>query len=166
MIKLTQTSRGLLIGEFEDRYGKKCSVQESSLATESCIWLGVDVNADGQDVEHGRMHLTQVQAAELIPFLRYFARNGTLGYDDPKERFRVGVWVRGLGATNDGIEGRIIEVVPNDHVVVQDNLQQGERGQILTLWNRVDLVWDVMPPPENVPSRYDILQSEEDDGLG
>jgi len=41
MIKKSYTSRGFVLGEFKDRYGVKCSIQESSLASEPCIWLGV-----------------------------------------------------------------------------------------------------------------------------
>jgi hypothetical protein len=35
-------SRGFPFVEFLDRYNHKCSMQVSSLATEQCIWLGVD----------------------------------------------------------------------------------------------------------------------------
>lgn len=41
-INLSPTQRGFLRGEFTDRYGAKCSIQMSSLATESAIWLGVN----------------------------------------------------------------------------------------------------------------------------
>jgi hypothetical protein len=41
MIEFSCTGRGFRIGKFEDRDGVKCSVQESSLATEECIWFGV-----------------------------------------------------------------------------------------------------------------------------
>lgn len=36
-----KTKRGFNISEFTDRYGAKCSLQKSSLATEECIWLGI-----------------------------------------------------------------------------------------------------------------------------
>ena len=107
-INLSPTQRGFLRGDFTDRYGVKCSIQESSLATENAIWLGVndpdlkimaheavaigrdDLLNDGQ--KHGwvafpvpdtvlattRMHLTQEQVAELLPLLIYFAENGEL----------------------------------------------------------------------------------------
>lgn len=39
--KLGQTENGFAKVEFEDRYGLKCKIQQSSLASESCIWLGV-----------------------------------------------------------------------------------------------------------------------------
>ena len=41
-INLSPTQRGFLRGEFTDRYGAKCSIQQSSLATEGAIWLGVN----------------------------------------------------------------------------------------------------------------------------
>lgn len=41
-ISLLPTQRGFLRGEFTDRYGVKCSIQKSSLATEDAIWLGID----------------------------------------------------------------------------------------------------------------------------
>lgn len=36
------TQRGFKIGSFEDRNGKVCSLQYSSLATEEAIWLGIN----------------------------------------------------------------------------------------------------------------------------
>ena len=38
----TVTERGFRIERFLDRYGSKCSLQKSSLATEDAIWFGVD----------------------------------------------------------------------------------------------------------------------------
>ncbi len=40
-IKMSFTGRGFAIGEFDDLYGAKCSIQESSLADKPAIWLGV-----------------------------------------------------------------------------------------------------------------------------
>ncbi len=162
MIKLSSTARGFFRGDFEDRYGQKCSIQESSIATENCIWLGVDVDMNGEDVEHGRMHLTQSQAHDLIHILRHFVRVGTLGYDNPKDIYQVGTWVIGIGDTNRGIEGRIIEAVPGDHLTVQDNQKNGDEGQIICVWDRADLMWEPMAPPENGPSRYERILGEDD----
>jgi hypothetical protein len=67
-IRLEKTNRGFAIGRFEDRYGRECSIQESSLADESCLWLGAD----------DRMHLTRAMAADLIPLLQEFADTGRL----------------------------------------------------------------------------------------
>ena len=36
-----RTERGFALAEFTDRYGNECSIQDSSLATEACIWLGI-----------------------------------------------------------------------------------------------------------------------------
>jgi len=61
--------RGFLKGEFHDRYGSKCSIQKSSLASEDCIWLGR---------QKARMHLTRQMAADLIPLLQHFVETGEL----------------------------------------------------------------------------------------
>jgi len=37
-----RTSRGFGIGYFEDKHNQKCSIQESSIAIEKRIWLGID----------------------------------------------------------------------------------------------------------------------------
>ncbi len=96
------TERGFGITEFTDRYGAKCSLQKSSLATENCIWFGVDspetktlipgkgwtdVDVDAVAKEmggdecsiNGRMHLTQDQVIELLPILQRFAETGEIG---------------------------------------------------------------------------------------
>lgn len=46
-MEINQNGRGFDFSSFTDRYGAKCSLQISSLATEDAIWLGVD-NADPQ----------------------------------------------------------------------------------------------------------------------
>ena len=80
-MKWKKTVRGFDRAEFIDRYGQKCSIQKSSLATEDCIWLGVDTNITGEDVGE-RMHLTQEAARDLWPVLRDFARTGELRWED------------------------------------------------------------------------------------
>jgi len=97
-IDKTQTNRGFEILKFTDRYGEKCSLQESSLASEAAIWLGVDVATPqimaSQTPEGGtgwvpyfipenvlintRMHLTQEQVKDLLPHLTRFAETGEL----------------------------------------------------------------------------------------
>jgi hypothetical protein len=80
-IKLAKTERGFKGGSFKDRYDNDCSIQESSLATEACIWLGMD-----HEVLHpttgercgARMHLTQDMTAALIPKLQKFVKTGHL----------------------------------------------------------------------------------------
>ena len=103
-MELTKTERGFAIGEFTDRYGTKCSLQKSSLATEDTIWFGVD-NANPKilasdakrlgiatDENLGwvkfeipkevllstRMHLTQDMVQQLLPTLQRFAETGEL----------------------------------------------------------------------------------------
>lgn len=98
-IKLDATNRGFMRGEFADSKGVACSIQESSLATESAIWLGCNEIglqrfepykgwsevALEQDAPHGivhvantRMHLTQEQVAALLPLLQHFVETGEL----------------------------------------------------------------------------------------
>lgn len=60
----------LPVGEFVDRSGQKCSIQESSMTSEKCIWLGVGLKE--------RMLLNQGLAVALIPFLQAFAYTGQL----------------------------------------------------------------------------------------
>lgn len=85
--------RGFLLGEFSDRYGQKCSIQESSLATEACIWLGVnevelkvlvpgkgwtDVVVPEGTTKSARMHLTRKMVKDLLPTLQHFVNTGGL----------------------------------------------------------------------------------------
>jgi len=77
------TSHGFLRGDFGDANGERCSVQESSVATEPMLWLGQD---HGTHYEHegleskccARMHLTQEHARCLAGLLQYFADHGEL----------------------------------------------------------------------------------------
>lgn len=68
-IEFTTTRRHFGIGHFRDRYDKRCTIQESSLATECCIWLGTDDE---------RMHLTQEHVMDLLPALHHFVETGSL----------------------------------------------------------------------------------------
>lgn len=72
--------RGFMKGQFVDRYGEKCSIQKSSIATEDCIWLGCDHERFAPDGTAcgARMHLTQEMAADLIPLLQRFVETGEL----------------------------------------------------------------------------------------
>jgi len=88
------TSRGFAIEHFTDQYGLECSVQISSLATERCVWVGIDNptvswfpgnNTGWHPVElppvtniDSRMHLTQEQAGWLAHRLQHFAETGEL----------------------------------------------------------------------------------------
>lgn len=87
----TKTNRGFGLFDFKDKYGRECSLQDSSLASEPAIWFGID-NANPQVLKKGkewipflvpddvhfttRMHLTQEQVKALLPILTYFAETG------------------------------------------------------------------------------------------
>lgn len=84
VLKRSETERGFGHIKFSDRYHQKCSLQDSSLATEPAIWLGVDntgpvINGpSGQKNEQvgARMHLTQAMVKQILPYLKEFARTG------------------------------------------------------------------------------------------
>lgn len=82
MIELKQANdRGFLRGEFLDRYGAKCSIQKSSLATEDCIWLGCDhetIHEKTGEKCGARMHLTKDMAADIVMHLQRFIETGEL----------------------------------------------------------------------------------------
>lgn len=92
------TARGFDISEFIDRYDTKCTLQKSSLATEDCIWIGID-KAEPQIMasktkEGGtgwvkyeipedvfistRMHLTRKMVLNLLPNLMKFVITGNI----------------------------------------------------------------------------------------
>jgi len=102
--ELTHTDRGFGRIDFTDRYGAKCSIQESSLATESAIWLGVN-DAEpkvlaSQAARFGvstnettgwvpypipddvllttRMHLSRETAQQLVEVLQRWLETGSL----------------------------------------------------------------------------------------
>jgi len=102
-MNVTNTGRGFQIAHFTDGAGKKCSMQISSaIHEETLLWLGFDeiglvgFNPDYtgwheipekelaeklgfQDIlTNTRMHLTQTQVKNLLPFLQKFAETGEL----------------------------------------------------------------------------------------
>ena len=96
-MEIKKTSRGFGLLEFKDQHGTECSIQDSSLATDDCIWLGANdiglkrfaaglgwsdvklVNTmEDHYVANNRMHLTREQVVDLIPYLQYFVDNGQL----------------------------------------------------------------------------------------
>jgi hypothetical protein len=107
-IKIKRNGRNFETGKFIDRYGYECSIQKSSLATEDCIWLGIDdakpqirssdairmglrqrtfdENDNGwvkfeipkEVLLSTRMHLTRKQVKELLPLLQKFVETGEL----------------------------------------------------------------------------------------
>jgi len=85
------SDKGWGIVRFTDFYEKKCAIQDSTIATEACIWLGVSniepkilVPGEGwkpysipeEVLLSGRMHLTQTMVKQLLPFLTRFAETG------------------------------------------------------------------------------------------
>jgi len=130
------------------------------MITDQCVWLGVDVDLNGQT--GFRMHLTQDMVKDLLPILRHFVRTGALGHEDLKEKFQVGTWVHGVSTENRDIEGRVIVVVPGQSMVVQNNRVSGEEGRISCDWERADLIWEVSPMPEYIPTRYERLMEDGD----
>lgn len=102
-MKIEYTARGFALGEFADRNGEKCSIQNSSLAIEAAIWLGTDeanpqVLIPGKGWTHvefpehtlfnTRMHLTQKQVAEdLLPALHRFVRTGSIDLSEEENGY-------------------------------------------------------------------------------
>ncbi len=77
MLKIKTTDRGFKYAEFTDLYGSECSIQESSLATEPALWVGVDVPfKQYSNLDSTRMHLTQEMARDLISLLELFVEKG------------------------------------------------------------------------------------------
>jgi len=107
-MKKKKTQRGFEYYEFKDKYGEKCSLQKSSLATEDAIWLGIDdanpqiMSSDAirmglkertySESDNGwtpfeipkevllstRMHLTKNQVKRLLPILQKFVETGEI----------------------------------------------------------------------------------------
>lgn len=100
----TITARGFDLIVFTDRYGSECTLQKSSLASEDCIWFGVDklepkvLHGDARKlgIQHNqnsgwvdyqmpkevqfnnRMHLTRKQVKDLLPILKKFVKHGEI----------------------------------------------------------------------------------------
>jgi hypothetical protein len=68
-LEIKYTSRGFALVEDFDLYGTPWSIQDSSLATKSAIWLGAHEN---------RAHLDQEQVAALLPLLQRFVETGSI----------------------------------------------------------------------------------------
>lgn len=104
LVSFDKTKRGFSLGKFKDLYGMPCTIQESSLATDDAIWLGVsdpkprimaseaaeagvETNQTTGWVDYPipdnvllstRMHLNRKQVAALIPLLQHFVDTGEL----------------------------------------------------------------------------------------
>lgn len=83
-LKRDKNTRGFGVITFSDLYEQECSLQDSSLATEAAIWIGVDNTGahihgpNGTPNEHvkARMHLSQSMVKQLLPYLTKFAETG------------------------------------------------------------------------------------------
>jgi hypothetical protein len=72
---IEETARGFALAKFVDAAGLQCSLQDSSLASEACIWLGVaSIPGIGDCVT--RMHLTQDMALQVARALQAALGNG------------------------------------------------------------------------------------------
>ena len=85
-----KNGRGFRYKLFKDMDENECSIAETSVEEEDCIWFGIDepkiVTAIGnkpvqlpEGVEVlSRMHLSREQVSQLIPILQKFADTGHL----------------------------------------------------------------------------------------
>lgn len=110
-MEINRNARGFSYTEFTDLYGKKCSIQNSSLSTQDAIWFGIDDASpqimsrdaiklglrqetfDERDngwvnfevpkevLMHTRMHLSREQVVELLPVLQQFVETGYINKD-------------------------------------------------------------------------------------
>lgn len=83
-MKLYKTERGFGIIKFKDRYGHKCSLQKSSLASEDCIWFGPD-EACPQILASQSEKIKRQQEVLLPTLNRKEATTGWVPYPLPKD---------------------------------------------------------------------------------
>lgn len=72
-----KVENGLSKITFEDDYKQQCSLQKGNATLENKIWLGVEKDINGKAV-NARMHLTQEQVKNILPYLEKFAETGEL----------------------------------------------------------------------------------------
>lgn len=96
----TPTDRGFLRADFKDANGKDASIQESSVATESMLWLGLNTEPGSTNPGRGsgRMHLNEQLIRELAALMICYADHGTLLA--PQEPAAVGDLRDALAAAN------------------------------------------------------------------
>lgn len=87
--------RGFAIGEFLDAQQAECSIQESSLATESAIWLGPNGRAEEND-QLVRMHLGSKQARRVRKAFVAFSSEPAepVRYSEFKDRYDMNCIIR------------------------------------------------------------------------
>lgn len=76
-----KSSRGYAFMEFRDFNGESCSIQESSLATKNCLWLGCDHETIHQvtgDPCGARMHIDLKLAKRIVRTLQHWIDTGYL----------------------------------------------------------------------------------------
>lgn len=71
--KRSFTGRGFAVVTFRDRLAQECTLQRSSIATERCIWLGVEPN---------RMHLTTRTVRSLVAHLQAWLDRDTFELEE------------------------------------------------------------------------------------
>lgn len=148
LIEFGPTKRGALVGKFTDRYGAACSIQESSYPDEECVWLGVEVDAMGEPILNGRMHVTRDLARQLAEALHHFAAEGTLGLYEA-DQYQVGSWVVGVARDNHGFLGRIVAAHPGVWLKVQDS-DSANSEPWECAWSLVPTSWlPTLPPPRS-----------------
>lgn len=79
-MKDSKTARGFALVEFTDINGDSCSLQESSVATQNCIWLGCDhetLHPVTQEPCGARMHLDRKLVKQLVTHLNRWLEKGT-----------------------------------------------------------------------------------------
>lgn len=77
-LNIEPTERGFMRGEFRDRDGNLCIIQDSSLATEDALRLGQLEGTHHLGHCLATMHLTKEMARTLIQALMRFVNNGTI----------------------------------------------------------------------------------------
>jgi hypothetical protein len=108
-MEIEHNARGFAYIKFDDRNGRKCRLQKSSLATQDAIWFGIvdpnpqimvsDAKKMGLPFEGDSgwckfsipeqvsidtdMHLTRDQVLALLPYLIQFVETGDIGNVTP-----------------------------------------------------------------------------------
>lgn len=79
---MKKTARGFNYLEFKDINNEECTIQKSSVATEDCLWLGLENNSTPHhvtgEVGSPRMHINKKLAKELIKHLTKFVKTGDI----------------------------------------------------------------------------------------
>ena len=149
---LRRTERGFEIITFHDRYNQACSLQQSSLAFEDAIWLGIAGN---------RMHLTESQVMNLVERLNVWLLSGDHSFkfhgesvedlpaqvEDKKEEPVIFPEISLAAATSFGHLSASLEWLASEHEILEEKRQElqvsesysYQRRQFVTapLWRRL-----------------------------